>query len=123
MIMRRPDNPKRCSYQVAETWTNAPMFHQCPRKWTVEREVRGVVARFCAQHDPVKFEERRATSFTKFEAEQAVRMERWQRDASMRGACEGVPDQFLKRGILRKLVDFAYEMDNGELTALLEEGL
>ena len=115
-MQHRPPDLAHCVYQVAETWTNAPMSHQCARRWKVERDGKG----YCKQHDPEAFTARRIASFAKWDAEMEVKQSQWNRKSAEKITCEGVPTGYLHQGLMRKLIDFAYERDNEELIACIE---
>lgn len=92
-------DPERCCKRV---WLDSrwPSSRQCSRKWKVERDGK----RFCNQHDPVKAKERRDTESAKWAAERRVRDEQRLRDIAIVAACEGVPTEKLKPGLLKKLL-------------------
>lgn len=90
--------------------------HQCQRKWKIEEAGK----KYCIQHSPAKVKERRVTWNIKYDVESKARKIKYALEYGRIKACKDVPVEYLKDGILRKLIDFAYEMNNEELIAELE---
>ena len=104
-----------CSVQVhRDTWLGS----RCERKWKVEDDGK----KYCTQHSPVKVKERRDAWEVKYLVETKARKIKYALEYGRLRACKDVPVEYLKDGILRKLIDFAYEMNNEELIAELERG-
>jgi len=108
--------PERCHQEVGDYSLNWPHYHQCYRKWKVE--VGG--NRFCTQHDPVKVEEKRKARWYKYNAESNTRVAKLKRQAITKAACTDVPNELLPPGIVRKLINYVYEMDNQALMKEIE---
>ena len=103
----------RCFVRVTgrDGWLQS---YQCFRKWTVEQD--GI--RYCTQHSPAKVEERRQQSQKEWEKQRG----QWHRKDMEKVTCVGVPTENMSHGLLRKLIDFAYEMGNQELIDIIEAG-
>ena len=111
LLAKNPDST-RCFVDVPWREIRGPNWSQCQRKWKVE--VEGI--RYCTQHDPKNVKAREDASRAKYDKEWDKQRLGWR----SRAACADVPSPMLKPGIVRKLIDFAYEMDNQELVAELE---
>ena len=96
-------------YRNGGRWSGS----RCERRWKVEEGGK----KYCIQHSPAKVKERQ-------EASNAKDNKYWSdfhRRIVERQVCIGIPTEYLKLGILRKLIDFAYEMDNAALIDELEK--
>jgi len=107
-------NPERCYQEVGDYSLNWPRYHQCYRKWKVEVDGN----RWCKQHSPEVVATRQEASSAKATKEWDSRMFKIYAGS----ACGGVPKEMLKPGIVRKLINYVYEMDNEALIKELEGG-
>lgn len=96
----------RCFVRVQENgrW---PTWYQCQRTWKVEIE--GL--RYCTQHNPVKVKERQDANKAKYNAEFEARRKSCKRLVAEKLACIDVPLEMLNSGVLRRLIDYVFEMD------------
>ena len=100
-------NPRLCSKMIfkADDWAGGR--YQCSRKWVVEAEDGD---RYCAQHNPIKVAERRAQQKADFSATMANA----QRVSRIQAACEGVPDEQLQPGMLKKILDYFSDLTDSD---------
>ena len=115
-MWNKKDDPTRCIVGVYQTWTNSPISYQCRRKWTVQREDKY----YCKQHDPVQVKKRRDVTAAKWKVQHDKDLIAGCRRFLVVRACDDVPNELLKSGILRKLIDFVYKMNNEALISELE---
>jgi len=106
------DTIDRCVETVTDYSLNWPRVHQCERRWKVE--VNG--KHYCTQHSPERVAQRRAITEAHWNKDWEDRKRGWVSKA----ACAGVPVENLPGGIVKKLIAFAYEMDNEELIKEIE---
>ena len=104
-----------CDEQVLGWNKRWPTYQQCSRKWKVEENDK----RYCTQHSSSKVNERKELAEAKYQEDSKY----FHRRSQERFACTDVPTNYLKPGILRKLIDFVYEMDNAELIDELEQSV
>lgn len=76
-------------------------YHQCQRRAKVERNGKW----YCAQHDPDRIAQRRREAQARFEAEWTEKRRARERQSAEQEACEGVPIEQLRPGLLKELLE------------------
>ena len=107
---QQPDQ-QRCSEKVAnnERWVNV---FPCRRKGVVEEDGKW----WCKQHSPSAKKARREARSAKYQTGRDVQVARWNREAAVMKACEGVATEDLRPGMVAELVE-----QQGRLLTALEK--
>lgn len=92
----KKDEP-RCCAEIQSDYR----FYQCGHKGKVQRGGKW----YCGRHDPEKVALRKKKREEKWQAESKVNKEKWARHAAVYDACEGIPTDQLRPGLLKELLD------------------
>ncbi len=105
--MPEKDKPK-CSAVIFDHYKNVG----CPNPGKVQREGKW----YCGTHDPVRLKIIRDANDAKHKAKWEIRGERWKRQAAEHQACQGVPTEDLRPGLLAELLAKAKDLLTKEST-------
>jgi hypothetical protein len=97
----RPAAETRCTASIRDRSPDYLRFKRCARRAVVERD--GLA--YCGQHDPVEQRRRDEASRAKYDQVYAREKAEKERQKAMAAACEGVPTEQLKPGLLKALLE------------------